>query len=89
MNYARKGRGGIFWSAADTKGANPLDLVERAAVKWPKYFTPWLHRLSELDEQDFLGIVNHVPPDWMTAVQKDFCLRFLCVTHSELKKLPR
>lgn len=89
LNYARKGRGGIFWSAADSKGANPLDLVERAAVKWPAYFTPWLHRLSELHEADFLGIVNRVPTDWMTAVQKDFCLRFLSVTHSELKKLPR
>lgn len=52
-------------------------------------FPPWLRRLSALDEKDFLGIVNRVPTDWMTAVQKDFCLRFLSVTHSELKKLSR
>jgi len=89
LNYARKGRGGIFWSAADTRGANPLDLAERAAVKWPDYFRPWLGRISELREADFIGIVERVPADWMSAMQKIFCLRFLCVTHSELKKLPR
>lgn len=89
LNYARKGRGGIFWSAADPKGANPLDLVERAAVKWPVYFRPWLQKAGELDAASFLSIVNRVPKDWMSAIQKDFCLRFLSLTLSELKKLPR
>ncbi len=89
LNYARKGRGGIFWSAADARGANPLELAERAAVKWPDYFRPWLSRISDLRESDFVAIVERVPPDWMSGTQKDFCLRFVCATHSELKKLPR
>ena len=88
LNYARKGRGGIFWVPSDKKGANPLDLVERAARKWPIYFTPWLNRLAHLDESAFLPIVTPVPDDWMSPVQKEFCIRFLSLTCLELQKIP-
>lgn len=72
LAYARKGRGGIFWSSSDKKGANPLDLTERAARHWPDYFRPWLQQVSRLENSDFLGIVNRVPADWMTSTQKAF-----------------
>ena len=88
LAYARKGRGGIHWSSSDKKGANPLDLTERAARHWPDYFRPWLQQVSRLEKSDFLGIVNRVPADWMTSTQKDFCAGFLTSTCSELKKLP-
>jgi hypothetical protein len=88
LNYARKGRGGIFWTSSDTKGANPLDLAEKAARKWPDYFRPWLQKLHQLSEADFLAIVNKVSSDWMSEPQKRFCLTFLSRTCSELKKLP-
>ena len=88
LAYARKGRGGIFWSSSDSKGANPLDLTERAARQWPDYFRPWLEEVRRLEKSDFLGIVNRVPSDWMTSTQKSFCVAFLTSTCSELKKLP-
>lgn len=88
LAYARKGRGGIFWVSSDKKGANPLDLTERAARQWPDYFRPWLQQVSRLEKSDFLGIVNRVPADWMTDTQKDFCVSFLTATCSELKRLP-
>ena len=89
LAYVRKGRGGIFWSADDAKGANPLGLAERAARQWPQYFSPWLLRLAGLDEAAFLAIVNLVPSDWMTPTQREFCFRFLVLTRTELLKLPR
>jgi hypothetical protein len=87
-NYARKGRGGIFWLSSDAKGANPLHLAEQAAQSWPGYFRPWLMRLQALGEADFKNIIERVPADWMDDLQKEFCLTFLTATCTELKKLP-
>lgn len=88
LAYARKGRGGIFWLSTDKRGANPLDLVERAVQKWPVYFNPWLLRLRTLEEPHFRAIVDRVPADWMDDLQKEFCVTFLSSTCSELKKIP-
>lgn len=89
LAYARRGRGGIFWRSTDPKAANPLELAERATQRWPQYFSPWLQQLVALDEAAFFGIVSRVPNDWMSATQKEFCVRFLSATCSELKKLLR
>jgi len=88
LNYARKGRGGIFWLSGDKRGANPLDLVEMAAKQWPDYFRPWLQRCTPLDESTFSSIVKAVPADWMTTNQRLFCVRFLVSTGAELKNIP-
>jgi len=88
LAYARKGRGGIFWNAKDRRGANPLNLVERAAGLWPEYFSPWWPALRALDESQFLSIVTAIPDDWMTAIQQAFCVRFLVCTSAELRKIP-
>lgn len=88
LAYARRGRGGIYWQGADSKGANPLDLVERAARRWPIYFRPWLIKLNKLDDKAFRSITDRVPAGWMTDLQKEFCIRFLSATSSELRKLP-
>lgn len=88
LAYARKGRGGIYWLSSDLKGANPLQLVESAAVKWPNYFRPWLQRVHALNEANFRAIITKIPADWMNETQKEFCLRFLTATSSELRKIP-
>lgn len=88
LSYARKGRGGIYWLSADTKGENPLKLVENAAARWPGYFRPWLQLLHLLDHDTFRSVVARIPPDWMSETQKEFCIRFLTETSSELRKLP-
>lgn len=88
LHYARKGRGGIYWTSADPKGANPLDLIEKASRKWPAYFEPWLQRIHQVDSNAFLDIVRRVPADWMSPTQRKFCLAFLAATCSELKKIP-
>ncbi len=87
LRYLRKGRGGIYWTSSDAKGANPLDLTEKAARKWPKFFEPWLQRIHQLDESRFFGIVNKVPDDWMSPTQKKFCLALLASSCSELKRI--
>ncbi len=88
LHYARKGRGGIYWTTSDAKGANPLDLVEKASRKWPTFFAPWLQKIHQVDENHFLDIVSRVPDDWMSPAQKKFCLALLSSTCSELKKIP-
>lgn len=88
LAYARKGRGGIYWLSADAKGANPLQLVESASAKWPNYFRSWLERVHTLNDADFHAILAQIPADWMSETQKEFCLRFLAATSSELRKIP-
>lgn len=88
LNYVRKGRGGIYWSAGDAKGANPLDLAIDATKAWPNHFRPWMSRLQNLSDPDFRAIVDRIPPGWMDNSEKEFCVQLLVSTSSELKKVP-
>lgn len=84
--YVMRGRGGIFWEASDAKGENPLLLAIKAAKAYPKYFYPWMQKLSELNPEDISGIVERIPVQYMSREAKEFCLRLMTYTVEKLKE---
>ena len=85
--YAGRGHGGIFL-AGETRGANPLRLVEYAAQKWPRYFHPWLERVRVLDFSVLESIVSRVPAEMIPEPSRQFALALLRHTHHILSSLP-
>ena len=75
--YAERGRGGIYWSEVDQRSPSPLDLVRRACDTYPEVFRPGLAKLARLEESNILGIVNRIPEDWMTDLQRDFTVAMM------------
>jgi hypothetical protein len=83
--YAFKGHGGIYWQEADEKGENPLLLALKAAREYPNYFKPWLARVRELQPEDYCGIIERVPVEWMSVEAKQFCAKLISVTIARLR----
>jgi HipA-like C-terminal domain len=46
-DYVRRGRGGIYWKKTDDHGANPVQLVEVLARRFPDYFRPALESVAK------------------------------------------
>lgn len=86
-NYALRGHGGIYWSNGDARGENPLELAIKAAAAYPNYFRPWLHQVRELKPNSFDGIVDRVPPNWMSVEAKKFCLALMYKTVERLRAI--
>jgi hypothetical protein len=85
--YALKGHGGIYWEESDEKGENPLQLALKAAGAYPNYFKPWLARVRELRPEDFCGIVERVPVEWMSIEARQFSAKLIAVTVARLKTI--
>jgi len=88
MRYALRGRGGIYWSSNDERGENPLLLAVKASAKYPSYFRPWLQQVRELKANCFDGIVDRIPPNWMSVEAKRFCLALMRETVEKLRAIP-
>lgn len=86
-DYAEKSRGGIYWEPTDKHGLSPLELVRRAAALYPDLFRPALERLRDFDRQRAQAIVDHVPADWMTPLQRKFAIELMCYNLTELQKI--
>ena len=87
--YIAKGRGGIFHSSSDSRGANPLRLVETAAVEYPHYFRSALLSVRGLSEDTIGGIVNALPEERASAVAREFALAMVLTAQRSLNKIPR
>ncbi len=85
--YASRGRGGLYWSERDAKGANPLQLAMDAAKRWPAYFNAWKVRLAELDAMALEQAVERVPDEAMTRESKGFGKALLAHTLNRLKSV--
>ena len=85
--YVEKGRGGVFWSENDKRGPSPLELVRKAIVKYPGEFRPAVEKLTGFNLEKLEKILNRVPPDWMTPLEREFTLALVCYSHYELMKL--
>lgn len=59
--YVEKGRGGVFRTAEDQHGENPLRLVQRAAHAFPAFFRPALEHVSALSHDDIHEIIHSLP----------------------------
>lgn len=87
--YLSKGRGGIFRSAADPHGANPLQLVQMAAVEYPVFFCAALNAVTRLSKDAIRRIVDALPESRASEVAKRFALEMVLSSQSALNKIPR
>ena len=85
--YAERGRGGIYWSKLDTKGANPLKLALDAAQQWPRYFEPWRNVLAGLTPEFLASLVDRMPGAAMPDAAKMFAKALMATTLERLKTL--
>ena len=86
-DYVEKGRGAIYWSAADRRGPSPLELVRRATLSYPDLFRPALTKLEKLDEGSVDALVNRVPSDWMSPSARKFAIALMCYNFEQLQEL--
>jgi len=85
--YVKGGRGGVYWQATDTKGANPLELVKLASAKYPKYFAPALEKLCKLNEDDAWQTINRIPAHRASDVSRQLAHAIVCFSLTELRRL--
>src|SRR3989338_2639123 len=85
--YARRGRGGIYATASDLRGANPLELVLQVAPTMPEAFQPWLARVRALPPATIQSIINAVPETLMDSTAKRFTVALVDYTRTQLCRL--
>jgi hypothetical protein len=85
--YAEKATGAIYWDPSDRRGLSPLELVRRAAPAYPDLFKTALLKLAKLDRQVLQTILGRVPPDWMSALAREFAIALVCYNIEELRKI--
>jgi hypothetical protein len=86
-DYARHGRGGIYWRKTDAHGANPIQLVEVLVRQFPDYFRPALESVAQTPTPRLLGVVDQVPEWRMSPPAKQFAKALLAHTHGILAGL--
>ncbi|OWQ85079.1 hypothetical protein CDN99_22985 [Roseateles aquatilis] len=87
--YIEKGKGGIFHVSSDVRGANPLRLVETAAVAYPHYFRSALMSVTGLSEETISGIVHALPEARATTMAKRFALAMILRAQQSMNEIPR
>ncbi|WP_343635303.1 HipA domain-containing protein [Roseateles sp.] len=87
--YVARGRGGIFQSSDDSRGANPLRLVETAAVEYPHYFRSALLAVQGLSGETIGSIVNALPEERASTAAKQFALAMILTAQRSLNRIPR
>jgi hypothetical protein len=85
--YVEKATGAIYWDPSDRRGLSPLELVRRAAPAYPDLFKTALLKLPKLDRQVLQTILGRVPPDWMSALAREFAIALVCYNIEELRKI--
>jgi hypothetical protein len=87
--YLSRGRGGIFDSANDARGANPLRLVELAAVEYPLYFRAALIAATQLAADAIKEAVEAVPEVRASTTAKRFAVAMISSAQRSLNEIPR
>ena len=85
--YVAGGRGGIFISAEDKRGANPLELVRMGAAKYPDHFRCSLLALTNVKKTNIRTIIDQIPEQRASPVAKDFAYAVLCHSLDQLLKI--
>ena len=85
--YIEKGRGGIFWSEDEGRHApSPLELVRRAYQHHPEFFQTSKQKIGRVEESSLCEIVERVPEDWMSALERKFSIAQMRYNIDELRK---
>lgn len=85
--YVEKGHGGIYWSQDERRGPSPLELVRRAARKYPDLYQPAASNLARIDEDNLDRIVNRIPSDWMSPLARAFAVEMMRYNYRELQEV--
>lgn len=86
-DYARRGRGGVYWRKTDAHGANPIQLAEVLVRQFPDYFRPALESVARTPTSNLCSIVDEVPDSRMSPPAKRFAKALLAHTHGILAGL--
>jgi len=87
LQYAFRGRGGVFLNEGEQKGANPIKLVEKCVDEYRNLIEPWLQKVRELELEQMEEMVRRVPDAWMGEPTKTFCMGLLSATRERLVAL--
>ena len=85
--YSERGRGGIYWSADETYGPSPVELVRRAAGGYPELFRSALVKMRALREDDLDMIVERVPAAWMSSSAREFAVGLMKYNLDQLRSI--
>jgi hypothetical protein len=85
--YVNRGRGKVYWQANERRAPSPLDLVKRSVSIYPEIFQPELWRLDLSDEGSLSIIVENMPGEWMTRLERDFTMAMMRFSLNELRKV--
>ena len=85
--YSERGRGGIYWSADETYGPSPVELVRRAAGGYPELFRSALVKMRALREDDLDMIVERVPAAWMSSSAREFAVSLMKYNLDQLRSI--
>ena len=86
-NYSERGRGGIYWTVDETHGPSPVELVRRAASRYPELFHPALAKMRALREDDLDMIVERVPVAWMSSSAREFAVGLMKYNLDQLRSI--
>ena len=86
-HYSERAPGAIYWFKEGRNGPAPLQLVRLAVNEYPHAFLPCLSKLSRLTEENILEIVNRIPQDWMTDLQRTFAVELMKYNLGQLREL--
>ena len=70
--------------SGDSRGENPLRLVEIAAQRWPMYFSPVLSRVQTLNPARLEAVVERVPAQTMGPATRTFAKALMRYTREQL-----
>ena len=87
--YSAKGRGGIYWGQDVQRNPDPVDLVRRAVEVHPSYFGSLLEPVEELRDSLLTEIVERVPRDWMSPLERAFAIKLMACNRDRLLELTR
>jgi len=85
--YSEKARGAIFWEATDTHAVSPLELVRRAAARYPEQYARSFARLESVSRKAFEEIVDRVPAEWMSPLSRTFAVELMCYNLEQLREI--
>ena len=86
-DYSERGRGGIYWTADETHGPSPVELVRRAAGRYPELFHSALMKMRALREDDLDMIVERVPAAWMSSSARKFAVGLMKYNLDQLRSI--
>ena len=86
-DYSERGRGGIYWTVDETHGPSPVELVRRAADRYPELLHPALAKVEALRVEALDMIVGRVPATWMSSSAREFAVGLMKYHLDQLRSI--